>query len=93
MKKIFPYLKKIKKIYLIGEAKNLFEAELNKENYEDIEICDSLDEAFNNSLEFCKNSDIDNLLFSPACASFDMWDNFVARGENFRKLFYNAKTL
>ena len=44
----------------------------------------TLDEATRLAAEWAQPGDV--VLFSPACASFDMFDNFEHRGDTFREL-------
>jgi UDP-N-acetylmuramoylalanine--D-glutamate ligase len=46
--------------------------------------CGSLEEAFKSALEALNGAGV--LLFSPGCASFDMFPNYKVRGERFRAL-------
>ncbi|MCL2370449.1 MAG: UDP-N-acetylmuramoyl-L-alanine--D-glutamate ligase [Firmicutes bacterium] len=48
-------------------------------------ICDSLEEA----VECCSNSDIQNVLLSPATASYDMFKDYKERGERFAEIVKN----
>ncbi len=76
------YIKdRIEKVVLIGEAKERFFEALQKIGYTNVLFKNSLNEAID---EAGKNSP-DVVLFSPACASFDMFDNFEVRGEAFRE--------
>ena len=73
---------KVKKVILIGEAKQKIEKELSR--IVPIEAADSLGEAFNLACQAgCKG---DTVLLSPGCASFDMFANFEERGKEFKKL-------
>ncbi len=47
-------------------------------------LAESLEEAINKALEIAQTGDI--ILFSPGCASFDMFQNATQRGEIFSKL-------
>ena len=95
---ILPYLDRIHKIFLIGKSQNEFATQLDSKNYRNYSYYDNLDEAFFAALRaaqgdiktLAKNK-IANILFSPAAASFDMWQNFMARGTAFKKLYYYAK--
>lgn len=49
-----------------------------------VEIVNSLDEAVNVAAQLAESGDI--VLLSPACASYDMFDNFEQRGREFIKL-------
>jgi UDP-N-acetylmuramoylalanine--D-glutamate ligase len=70
---------KIKEIILIGEAREkMFEA-LGRTF--STQFADSLEEAV--AMAFEAASPGDTVLLSPACASFDMFDNFEHRGEVF----------
>ena len=46
-----------------------------------------MEEAVQKSFQIAENGDIVSL--SPACASFDMYKNFAARGNHFKKLVNN----
>ncbi len=51
-----------------------------------IEFADSLEEAVNLAGRLAESSDV--VLLSPACASYDMFDNFQQRGEKFIRLIH-----
>ena len=46
----------------------------------------SLNEAVPNALELARQQRAASLLLSPACASFDQYSDFEARGDHFREL-------
>ena len=78
----------VKRLILIGvTADKIEEAVRNKielsENGPEIVRCESLEEAVKTSSQ-AKSGEI--VLLSPACASFDMFDNFEKRGEAYHKL-------
>jgi UDP-N-acetylmuramoylalanine--D-glutamate ligase len=92
LKPLENYLYMVKKIFLIGAAKERFANELTQFNFNNFQILNSLEEAFTNSLDYCKKSEKKmTILFSPACASFDMWHNFMHRGENFKEIYQKYK--
>ena len=47
------------------------------------EIVNTMQEAVEKAYEFAKQETGDNVLLSPACASFDMFDNYIQRGQAF----------
>ena len=47
-------------------------------------VAESLDEAFRLAMQHSRPGD--GLLLSPACASFDQYQDYVERGEHFRRL-------
>lgn len=72
--------------YLIGEAAEAMAAELSGQAR--MEICRDLDTAVRAAVRDARKSGAKDpvVVFSPACASFDQFANFVARGEAFRKI-------
>lgn len=69
---------KIKKVFLIG----IDAPKLKQAFGDDLCIdCASLDEAVKKAYQFSKPADV--VLLAPACASFDMFDNYQQRGDIF----------
>ncbi len=89
---LVPFFNKIKKAYLIGEASDDFAKILDKNNVK-FEKCKTLDNATKKAFIDAKESKISNktLLLSPACASFDQWQNFEERGNYFCEIFNELK--
>ena len=79
--------KKVKNIFLIGEATNIIKKEL-KGSTTMIE-CKTLDVALKKI--YCISVKDDIVLFSPACASFDQFHDFEHRGKVFKELVFNIK--
>ncbi len=81
-KKLFLKLsKRVKQIFTFGEiADELIVANNNKFN---IEKCNDLSSAFDRAVEIALPQD--NILLSPATASYDQFKNYLARGEAFNK--------
>lgn len=73
---------KIKFITVIGQTAPLILKTAQRYGYTNIKHCDSFDEAINEAYSAC--TDGDNVLLSPACASWDMFDNFEQRGHIFK---------
>ena len=73
---------KVKKLILIGAAKEKIKKQLDKDiNY--IEV-NTMEEAVRQGYSLAEEGDI--VLLSPACASFDMYNNFEERGKHFKKI-------
>ncbi len=72
--------KKVKNIFLIGQAAQIIKKELNKAA--PMFECGTLDNAVKKIFSLAEHGDI--VLFSPACASFDQFDNFEQRGKEFK---------
>lgn len=74
--------KKVKHLILIGETKQKFKNILNGNfNYEE---SDSLEEAVRLAKIKAKKGDV--VLLSPACASFDMFEDYIDRGNQFKSI-------
>ena len=80
------YFPLIGKAFLIGEAAKEFARRLEGEV--DLEVCGTLDVAVRAAYDqACESGDPDPVvLFSPACASFDQFRDFEARGDTFKAL-------
>lgn len=83
-----PYFKKVTKAFLIGEASEEFATILEKNSVSFIK-CGDLKNAIAQSFLEAKKHSVkeNNILLSPACASFDQWKNFEERGDFFCKTF------
>ena len=87
----YPY---IKELILLGATKDLIRKEftkvMKKKNINiPINIVATLEEAVERAKEISKPEDIVTL--SPACASFDMYPNFMIRGNEFKKIVNKLK--
>jgi UDP-N-acetylmuramoylalanine--D-glutamate ligase len=80
------FFPRIRKAYLIGEAAGDFAAELDGRVPH--AIADTLDRAIALAARDAEASDMSEpvVLLSPACASFDQFRNFEARGDAFREM-------
>jgi UDP-N-acetylmuramoylalanine--D-glutamate ligase len=76
---------KVKVAVLIGEAKDrIFQA---WKGVVKLEKADTLETAVKLAKAYSQSGDV--ILFSPACASFDMFRDYVERGERFKELVYS----
>ena len=67
-------------VILIGEAADRFENAMKEIGYNNIYRANTLESA----IDIAENLKQGDVLFSPACASFDMFKNYEERGEVFR---------
>ena len=80
------YSERVYEAYLIGET--ALEIKKVLENYCKIFICRDLEEAVKKSYEKSLNSKKNYpILLSPACASFDKYENYQNRGKHFKNIF------
>lgn len=84
-----PYiLEKVEKLYLCGDTADKIEdavrSDKNYKGYPEIVRVKNIDEAVELAHNTAKSGDIVTL--SPACASFDSFPNFAARGNYFKEL-------
>ena len=75
------FLGNVRKVYLIGESAQDFEAELAGVP---TEICHDMERAFDRTLKDARKGD--TVLLSPAAASFDQYADFEERGDHFIRL-------
>ncbi|APE27009.1 UDP-N-acetylmuramoyl-L-alanine--D-glutamate ligase [Aurantiacibacter gangjinensis] len=77
-----PHFRKVAKAYTIGEAGPMFAGLL--EPHMKVERCELLAEAVRRAVDNAGAGDV--ILLSPACASFDQFRDYEARGEAFREI-------
>jgi UDP-N-acetylmuramoylalanine--D-glutamate ligase len=86
-----PLFDRVERAYLIGEAADAFAATLRGRVLS--KRCGTLEKAVAAAAEDARQaSGNQTVLFSPACASFDQFRNFEARGDAFRALVAALKT-
>lgn len=73
---------KVHTIIAIGEARPMIEEQM-KSVVPNFETAETMNEAVRKGKEVAKRGEI--VLLSPACASFDMYENFEHRGNEFKK--------
>jgi UDP-N-acetylmuramoylalanine--D-glutamate ligase len=78
-----PVAARCKAVYLIGEASERLAADLAPAGVP-IQRCGDLERAVAAAAEAAEPGDV--VLLSPACASFDQYEDFEARGAHFREL-------
>ncbi len=76
-------------VLLIGDAATSFGKRLQECGYEAYEIVETMDKAVKRAAEMCQQLPVKVVLLSPACASFDQYQSFEHRGENFKELCLN----
>ena len=80
------HLKDAKAILIMGENKQKLLDALNK-CVSKIYVVNNLSEAVKIGFGLCKKDDC--LILSPASCSFDMYENYIARGNDFKRLINN----
>lgn len=80
--KLKVYKDKIKHTIIFGKDKHAIKEQI--EEFLKVSIEESLEDAISKAKNLASNND--NILFSPACASFDMFENYKDRGNTFNKL-------
>ncbi len=71
----------LKGVFIIGRDKRVIKNMIKEKN---IYLCDSLDTAVKEAYKRAEMGDV--VLFSPGCSSFDMFKNYMERGEKFNKI-------
>ncbi|MDN5274128.1 MAG: UDP-N-acetylmuramoylalanine--D-glutamate ligase [Candidatus Saccharibacteria bacterium] len=78
----------VKRILLIGQTRHGIAAAFDACDWHDYEIIDgTLDQAVTRVNQLAEAGDV--VLFSPGCASFDMFPDFNKRGDAFKELIAN----
>ena len=79
----------IQNCVLMGATANQIEEALTAAGYTAIHRAESLEDAVKQCRALTENGG--NVLFSPACASFDMFEDFEQRGRIFKEIVNNLK--
>lgn len=75
---------KVSTLVLFGETKNIIKDAALKNSQCDVYVVDNLKEAVKQSIEVSKPKD--SILLSPACASWDMYESYEHRGQEFKNI-------
>ena len=73
-------------VLLIGDAAPAFALRLSQVGYNNYEIVKTMARAVSRAAELAPQYQARVVLLSPACASFDRYQNFEQRGDDFRQL-------
>ncbi|MGC1394926.1 MAG: UDP-N-acetylmuramoyl-L-alanine--D-glutamate ligase [Coleofasciculaceae cyanobacterium] len=73
-------------VLLIGDAANTFAQRLKQVGYENYEIVETLKKAVPRAAQLAQKYQAKVVLLSPACASFDQYQSFEHRGDDFRQI-------
>ena len=72
----------VKKLILLGKTAPKIKEAAEKAGFTDIIMADDMQDCVEKAFEAAVPGDV--VLLSPACASWDMYDNFEQRGEHFK---------
>lgn len=86
---ILSFNDKVKAMILLGQTKLKIKESADKNNFKDYYMVESLDEAV--GLAYNLSNKGDNILLSPACASWGMFNNFEERGRVFKETVFNLR--
>ncbi len=73
---------KVKKLILLGRDAYMIQEACDKEGFTDYVFCKDMSECVRKAHELAEEGD--TVLLSPACASWDMYDNYEQRGRHFK---------
>ena len=83
-KLILSFNNKVKALILLGETKEQIKLTAHEYNYNSVYTVEDMDQAV--TLAYKLGEKGDNILLSPACASWDMYNNFEERGLHFKSI-------
>lgn len=83
-KLILSFNNKVKALILLGETKEQLKLTANNHNYNAVYTVETMEQAVKLAYEL--SGEGDNILLSPACASWDMYNNFEERGIHFKSI-------
>ncbi len=75
---------KVRKLILIGQTKEKIRDAALKNGFEDVLLCEDLEEAVAKCALLAQPGDA--VLLSPACASWGQFDNYEQRGDRFKEM-------
>lgn len=78
-------------VLLIGNAATAFAQRLKQVGYFNYQIVETMEQAVFQAAQLAKQNQARVVLLSPACASFDQYQNFEQRGDHFRQLCLSLK--
>lgn len=73
-------------VLLIGDAADSFAQRLKQVGYENYEIVETMKKAVPRATQLAQKYQAKVVLLSPACASFDQYQSFEHRGDDFRQI-------
>lgn len=76
----------VRAVFLFGEAKDQLAAVLTENDFSNYNVFEDIKKAMECAFQQAPHGSI--LLLSPACSSFDAFENFEKRGEKFKILFH-----
>jgi UDP-N-acetylmuramoylalanine--D-glutamate ligase len=86
-----PFFPRVTSAFLIGRDAPAFAATLDSAAVQN-SVVETLDRAVPAALAAAQAQSADVVLLSPACASFDQYSGFEARGDHFRALVHDVMT-
>lgn len=80
---------RVKKLILLGESKEKIAEEVKKKDFYNFEFASDMQTAVDIAWKNARRGDV--ILLSPACSSFDLFNNYEERGDTFKKIVEKIK--